>query len=273
MDKSTILLSAGVVPWLNLTQSLNFVKKIGFDGLEFLPARRSVAEIEKSIKIYGKNNWTKHIVNIKLIKSMHQSWRLDSESGIFFGALRLAFFPSVSASTETLRIVSSALSCPLTVHDLSPLWVCDTSNKALSKEIFYEIFGVDSRSPKEIKEWLKNKKHKIVVDTRDDQSLLWAKKHGFYDWRDFWNWVGIENIGNVQVTLIGIDGMKKILNHSLTLAEEQLLWLHKKRWIGSVTVEANPLMLILLKRGDMKKGLRDIAYFVRTTLENGQKWS
>lgn len=283
MNKSTILLSGGIIPWLGLTKSLKFVREVGCDGLEVVPVRSVISEIENAVKKHGERLWAKEFKDSKLIKSVHHSWRLDlgkhDEYGIDFfpniiaNATLLTFFPSNTTAVKYLSIVIDTLNCPITVHDLSKIWTDDLEDQEFSGEILYEILGPNSENPDNIKRWLLHKNHKLVVDTRDDQSLLWARKHGFANWQTFWQWVGTKKIGNVQLTLMGQKGMGFIFDHKKTLAEEEFLWLNENNWHGSVTIEANPIMLFYLCRGNIKRGLRTIIQFIQTTLNEGKRWS
>lgn len=281
MSKNEIILSGGSIPWLGIKQALNYSIDTGYDGLEILPTRKVVNELEGLIKIYGEDKWLDHISNPDLIKSIHQNWRLDIGSdkeykinflwSLLYIILRFLLFPKNNRSKKIIRIISEKLHLPVTVHDISREWTCD--DKEFYGGIFYEIIGLQGKSPVEVKKWLTDKQHKIVVDTRDDQSLLWAKEYGFNGWRSFWEWIGLQNIGGIQLTLIGANGFKKILNHALSTVEEQFLWLHKQKWQGIITVEVNPLMLFIVNGGKMKQGLQTIAAFIRQTLGNGKSWS
>lgn len=44
-------------------------------------------------------------------------------------------------------------------------------------------------------------------------------------------------------------------------------------WKGAIIVEINPLMLFFLTFGNIKKGLREIILFVRTTVDAGESWT
>lgn len=275
MSKTEIILSSGSIPWLGVRQALNYSRAAGYDGLEILPTRIIVKEIEDAINLYGKDRWSKYFSNLRLIKSIHQSWRLDIGLdreykinfiwSLFFNVLRIIFFPDPNKSKEIIGIVLKKLNVPVVVHDISKKWTHDDTE--FSGGIFYEIIGTKTRNPKEVKEWLTKKQHKIVVDTRDDQSLLWAKKNKFNDWRSFWKEMGVQNIGEVQVTLIGTTGLKKILIGEQSTIREQLLWLRTQKWKGVITVEVNPLTLFIVNKGKLKKGLQKIAAFVRQYVE------
>lgn len=283
MNKSNILLSGGVIPWLGLAKSLQFVKDIKCSGLELVPVRSVTSEIESSVKNHGESLWIKEFVDAKLIKSIHHSWRLDmgkhGEYGVDFfpsiitNSILLTFFPNNADATKYLSIVLDTLYCPITVHDLSKTWIHNSNGQEFPGEVFYEILGPNSENPDNLKAWLLHQKHKLVVDTRDDQSLLWASKYGFTNWQTFWQWIGIKKIGNVQLTLIGQKGMRRIFDHKKTLAEEEFLWLNKNKWKGSVTIEANPIVLFYLCRGNIKRGLQTIIQFIQTTHNEGKRWS
>lgn len=283
MFNHDIMLSAGVIPWLGIKQALNYVKDVGYDGLELLPVRKAVVELNEAIKIYGKDDWIKGFSDINLIKGLHQSWRLDmgldknyginSFISFLFSMIRRIFFPKTSESERFIEDISETLNKPVTTHDISDKWTKGGSNKEFSGGINYEILGLRAKTPQEIKHWLKGRRHFIIIDTRDDQSLLWANKYNFKSWKDFWSWIGIKKINSLQLTLIGINGISKIIRHKKCLAEQQLLWLHEKKWRGSVTVEVNPLALFLVCKGDIKKGLKIIASFIRKTLDKGESWS
>lgn len=281
MSRYKVILSSGSIPWLGLKEAFSYLLKTGYDGLEIVPTRKMTREIEDAVKFFGPDRWINHFTNINLIKGIHQNWRLDIGLdkeyrinlllGIFFTIIRILLFPKPDKSRKIIKLVSEKLNLPVTVHDISNEWTnCDNE---FSGGIFLEMIGEKGRSPEEIKSWLVNRKHKIVVDTRDDQSLLWARNYGLSDWKTFWEWIGIGNIGGIQLTLIGIDGLDKILRHQLSSAEEQFLWLNKQKWNGVVTVEVNPLILLLTTRGKIKQGLQTIATFVRQTLGEGNSWS
>lgn len=281
MSKNEIILSGGSIPWLGIKQSLDYAIDAGYDGLEILPTRKVIKELESVIKIYGEDQWANYFSNLNLIKGIHQNWRLDIGLdkeykinplwSLFFIVIRILLFPSIDKSKKIIEIVSKKLNLPVTVHEISNEWTHDDNE--FSGGIFFEIISVKKRSPEEIKKWLTKKQHKIVVDTRDDQSLLWAKHYGFQNWKSFWEWIGLQNIGGIQLTLIGANGLKKILNDTVSTTEEQFLWLHKQKWQGIVTVEVNPLILFIATRGKVKQGLRTIADFVRQTIGNGNNWS
>lgn len=279
MSKCKVILSSASIPWLGINQAIRYSIETGYDGLEILPTRRVVKDIENAIKLFGKDKWTKYFNNLDNIYGIHQNWRLDigldKEYKINFlwsrlyNFIRILLFPANYKSKRIIAIISKKLHIPVTVHDISKEWTYE--KKEFSGGILYEIIGI-KRTPKEIKAWLKEK-HKIVVDTRDDQSLLWAQSYGFKNWQFFWKWIGLQNIGGVQLTLIGSNGLKKILNHSFSVAEEQLLWLYKQKWDGTVTVEINPLTLFIVTRGRAKQGLRTLVDFVKQTVNNGNNWS
>lgn len=282
MKKNGILLSLGSIPWYGLKRSIQYVENIGYDGLELIPSRIVTSEIKSAIKIHGRKKWTRHISNIKLIKSIHQNWRIDIgldktyriglPISIFFIFLRLILFPKIKESNKIIKLLSEDLNIPLTVHDLSSKWLKNNQNEELSEEILYEIMALPI-TKEQLKNWMEKNYHNIVVDSRDDQSLLWAKKNGFNTWQEFWKWIGLKKIKNLQLTFIGVKGLRKIIRREKSLAEEQLLWLYEHAWIGNVTVEVNPLMLIFLYKADMKKGFMEIARFIRQTLIQGKKWS
>lgn len=282
MKKNEILLSGGSIPWYGLKRSIRYVENIGYDGLELIPSRIVTSEIKSAIKTHGRKRWTRHISNLVLIKSIHQNWRIDIgldktygigfPISIFFIFLRLVLFPKIKESNKIIQLLSEDFNIPLTVHDLSGKWLKNNQNEELSEEILYEIMPTHI-TPEQLKNWMEKNCHNIIVDSRDDQSLLWSKKNGFNTWQEFWKWVGLKKIKNLQLTFIGAGGLKKIIRKEKSLAEEQLLWLNKHKWVGNVTVEVNPLMLIFLYKGDMKKGFMEIAQFIRQTLIQGKKWS
>ena len=190
-----------------------------------------------------------------MIGNIHQSWRLDMGMdksygiqfpiNIFFAILRFVFFPKVKQSNDLIELLSDNLNLPVTVHDLSDKWTRDNNNKEFSGGISYEIIGA-STDPEKLKQWMKNPKHNIVIDSRDDQSLLWARKYGFDSWQKFWTWIGIDKIKSYQLTFIGYNGLRKIFMHQRSLPEEQLLWLNESNWNGKVVVEINPLIILIL---------------------------
>lgn len=275
MGRIKIILSAGSIPWLGVNQAIEFSERIGYDGLEILPTRLIVSEMNHAIKLNGEDKWVDSFINLKSIKSIHQNWRfdigLDKKYGIgflwsvFFNVVRYLLFPAIDKSQEILEIISRKLQIPIVVHDISKRWT--DYNREFSGGILYEIIGKDIRKPREIEEWLKGRKHKVVLDTRDDQSLLWAKANKLNNWKYFWQWVRVENIGGIQVTLIGRKGIEKILHKKDDLLKEYLLWLCKNNWVGTITIEVNPLMLFILKKGKFKQGLREIADFIREIIE------
>lgn len=281
MSKNEIILSGGSIPWLGIKQALNYSIDTGYDGLELLPTRKVTRELESIIKIYGEDKWANYFSNLNSIKGIHQNWRLDLGLdkeykinplwSLFFTVIRILLFPSIDKSKKIIEIVSKKLDLPVTVHEISNKWTHDDDE--FSGGIFYEIMSAKGTNPAEIKKWLRKKQHKMVMDTRDDQSLLWAKNYGFKDWKAFWEWIGLQNIGSIQLTLIGASGLKNILNRTLSTAEEQFLWLYKQKWHGIITIEVNPLILFIVSRGRMKEGLRTIATFVRQTIGEGRNWS
>ncbi|MCL5432981.1 MAG: hypothetical protein M1524_02600 [Patescibacteria group bacterium] len=267
-----ILLSLGSFPWLGLKKSILLIKRINYDGLEILPTRKITQEVKKEQKI-GKE--------LLLIKGIHQSWRLDNGldaeyrisifTSFFYRLLRYVFFPSISDSNETIAILSKRLNVPLTIHDISETWTLEFKNINQTR-YNYEIFN-NSLKPSAIKTWLELSGNNIAIDTRDDQSLIWAKQNGFKNWKEFWKWLGLKKIKNIQLTLIGRKGISDIFLHKHSVTEEQLLWLNKNNWKGSVTVEANPLNLFILSKGNVHRGLILIGKFIRSTLDEGRKWS
>lgn len=271
MNNHEVLLSTGTTPWLGLEGASNYAKEIKYDGLEVLPLRQIVREIKRSVRAPGMED----------IKGVHRSWVLDNalerkhglEPRTYDKVLRLLLFPSINDSREMVAVVSKARRAPVVVHDIAPEWTQDTQEQEFAGGVALEISSHQTRSPEEIKKWLEEGKHNIVADTRDDQSIVWAGRYGLRDWQDFWHWLGLEKIKSVQLTLIGKKGMNDIFNHQETLAEQQFLWLNKQGWNGPVTVEVNPLTLFLGTRGKIGKGLQEIGYFVRTTLDKGKPWS
>lgn len=272
MQRNEILLSGGSVPWLGLKQTIHLAKSVGFDGIELVPTRKIAAEITHILQ-----------AELKYVKGLHHSWRLDMghdrEYGLpffatpFFLIVRLLFFPKIMHSRESLGLLSKQLDIPATVHGLSDEWIHDKERREFAGGIQYELIGEYAENPDKIKKWLKKKSHSIVVDTRDDQSLAWAKNHGFNNWIDLWTWIELEKIRNIQLTLIGPKGLTRILNKLSSLPEKQFLWLHAQNWKGTVTVEVNPFILFLLYKANIKRGLKEIVLFVRTTLQKGKRWS
>ncbi len=269
MQKSNIILSTGTLVWFGLKQIITLAKGTGYDGVEIVPTRRIVKE-------------TIGASDLKFMKSIHHNWRLDigqdqkyginKFTSLIFTILRLIFCPSLPQSKIFIQNLSTKLNCPVTVHEISPKWTKDNQSKEFLGGISYEIMDT-STTPDELRRWLRNSDHSIVVDSRDDQSLLWAKKYGFRDWKELWTWIGLKKIKGIQLTLIGLNGIKKILNHEETLPEQQLLWLYEKRWEGTVTVEVNPISLYISSQGRLRQGLKTILNFTRQTLVYGKKWS
>lgn len=275
MKRNKILLSSGIFPWLTLSEITNIAYENSFDGIELVPTR----QIIKSLKT---SRTTVNSSDLRSIKGLHQSWRLDigqdkkysinKFNSLIFIILRFILFPPIKESTELLQSLSKTLKCPATVHGLSDNWTKDNQGKEFLGGISYEIMDT-STDPDTLRDWLKNANHSIVVDSRDDQSLQWAKKYGFRDWKELWTWIGFKKIKGIQLTLIGLNGIRKILNHKKTLPEEQLLWLHEKRWEGNVTVEVNPISLFISNKGQLREGLKIISSFTRQTLIHGKNWS
>lgn len=269
MQKNNILLSLGTFHWMKIEKAIQIASETGFDGLEILPTRVAIGEKLNPL-------------HFNKIKSIHQNWRLDigsdkqyginKLSSLFFLILRIIFFPNSHSSSMFLQKISHKLHIPLTVHDISPKWTNGENQKEFEGGINYEIFD-SIMTPDALKLWLMNKKHFIEIDTRDDQSIIWAKKHGFKDWKEFWKWIGLKKINGIQLTLIGRKGIKAILAHKKSLPEEQLLWLHKQNWKGNVTVEINPLSLLFSNKFDIKGGLKTIFNFADQTLRLGKNWS
>lgn len=281
MRRNEIILSGGSVPWLGLKQTIHLAKNVGFDGIELVPTRKITSDIVPILK--EKQNVIQSLPELKHVRGFHQSWRLDIGNDRRYGlpllvislflTVRLLFFPNIKYSRKCIGFLSKVLNIPVTVHGISREWTLYEKNKEFEGGILYELIGDYAEDPDKIKKWLKEKNHYIVIDTRDDQSLAWAKKHGFNDWRVLWTWIGFEKIKSIQLTLIGPKGLKRILNRQYSLAEEQFLWLHAQNWKGTVTVEVNPIILFLLYKGNMQKGLREIASFVNRTLNEGRNWS
>lgn len=269
MYKNNILLSTGSVLWMSLKHVIPLAIETGFNGIEVVPTKIIINE-----KINPSS--------LGFIKGIHHNWRLDigqdSKYGInkftslVFILIRFIFFPSVFKSRTFLQRLSKNINCPVTVHNISSLWTRDNNQSEFEGGILYEIMNIEV-TPKTLKKWLSHPNHHIVVDTRDDQSLIWAKKYGFNTWQEFWKWIGLKKIKNLQLTLIGIKGIINILRHEKSLAEEQLLWLNKRKWVGNITVEVNPLILFFLLKGDIKKGFKIISQFAKQTLIEGKKWS
>lgn len=275
MFKHNIYLSGGVTPWLGIKNTIKLAKECGFDGVELLPTRIVTKELSNDFNPYIKES-----INIK---GLHQNWRLDIgqdkkygisfTSSIFYLILRHIFFPKIESSQKILTQLSNTLSITTTVHEISEKWIRNSDKKEFTGGINFEIIGNQKITKSELKRWLIDEKHGIVVDTRDDQSICWAKKNGFKNFIDFWTWIGTEKIKCVQLTLIGGNGIKRILTHKETLAEKELLWLNKMAWKGSIVVEINPLMLFFINFGNVKNGLKEIILFIRTTLDAGKLWT
>lgn len=275
-----ILLSLGCIPWFGIEQSVKYARRLGYDGIELLPTRKVNHEINQAIKDYGEN-WKIVFSYIDHVAHVHHSWRLDTGwdeaygighiSSFLFRYIRTILFPTDAVTISCINRLVEALHIPVTVHDITPRWTKNQQSE-FSGGIAYEIMNTD-KTKKELKKWLHQKGHLIVIDSRDDQSLSWAKHNGFSDWKEFWTWIDLKNIVNYQLTLIGMNGVKRILHRKNTLAEKQLLWLHQKRWKGSVTVEINPLVLFLTSNCHFQKGFKAIADFINTTLIEGKRWS
>lgn len=272
MKNIKIVLSSGCFPWMSLGKVCSLAQKTGYGGIELLPSRKMSNELKRPS--------TKPL--LKKINGLHQNWRLDigldKSYGIqfplsaLFTILRLVLFPETKTSNETLKLLSAELNLPVTVHNLSEKWTKDNDKKEFKGGILLEIIGT-SINPREIKNWIRQKKHNITLDSRDDQSLIWARKYGFITWQIFWKWLGVKKIKNYQLTFMGTDSLRKIMRHEKSLAEDQLLWLNKNKWEGHVTIELNPLVLFFLFKGDLEKGLKAINQFVKRTLILGKKWS
>lgn len=281
MVMNEVLLSTGSIPWCGLKNSIGYAKDVGFDGIEIVPSRRIIKEARKII-IKSEHSWTENPKSLNSIRGLHQSWRLDIgldksydikfPMTVLFSALRLILFPGTEKSNGILKLMSENLDLPVVVHNLSDKWTKDDNHKEFPGGILYEMIGMPINQ-KILKNWLRNEHHNIVIDSRDDQSLKWAKQYGFKKWQKFWTWLGIKKIKNYQLTFIGAGGLRKIIKHEKSLAEEQLLWLHENKWQGHVTVEANPLMLFFLLKGNINKGLFIINQFIRHTLKEGKRWS
>lgn len=269
MYKNNILLSTGSVLWMDIKHVIPLAKEAGFDGIELVPTK--IITNEK-----------RNLSNLGFIKGIHHNWRLDigqdnkyginKLTSVIFILIRLIFFPSVYKSRTFLQYLSKTINCPVTVHHISSQWTRDNNQKEFKGGVLYEIMNT-TITPKILKEWLSHPNHYIVVDTRDDQSLLWAKKYGFKKWKELWKWIGLRKIKGVQLTLIGTSALKQILYHRKSLPEEQFLWLNKKKWKGSVTVEINPLSLFMASKGRIKNGLGTLSSFVNHTLNDGKQWS
>ena len=274
MKRSKIFLSSGIFPWFTLSKITNFAKENSFDGIELLPTRQIIKNFE--------NDYQTNPLVFKSIKGIHHNWRLDIGqdkkyginmlNSLVFMLIRLTFFPSVSKSRTFLQYLSKTIDCPEKIHNISSKWTKDNNKKGFKGGVSCEIMDI-TITPQALKEWLTHANHFIVVDTRDDQSSLWAKKYGFKDWKQFWMWIGLQKIKSIQLTLIGTSTIKKILDHKKTLAEEQLIWMNKNKWEGNVTVEVNPISILLSNKFKLKEGLSEISFFTRQTLIHGKKWS
>lgn len=282
MKKNEILLSQGSILWLGLKKSIQYTEDIGFDGLEILPTRIVIKEINDLINRYGKK-WHSNLYKLYKIKSIHQNWRLDNGLDNDYGIslmpsllsfiIRFIFFPKANTSRRFVGNISKLLNIPVVIHSTNDEWTRDNYGKEFSGGILYEIFNTKKVTKEILKNWLTKNKYNVVIDTRDDQSLSWAKNHGFANYKDFWNWIGLKKIKSLQLTLIGMEGIRKILLHQNSLAEKQLLWLHRQSWHGSLVIEVNPVILYFLNKRDLKKGLAIILTFAKQTLEEGKKWS
>lgn len=270
MKTHAIYLSLGVIPWLGMKEVLQFAKECGFDGIDILPTRIVTKELEDQFD-YSMDQF-------RGVATAHQSWRLDRGqdkkygidfmTGIFYSMLRYVFFPSLEKSGKTLTQISNRCNLPVTVHNISHPWVNDEYGNEFSGGINLEILDAKTITKSQLKNWLKAKNHAMVVDTRDDQSLRWATSHGFKNYKDFWTWIGLTKIHSVQLTLIGAKGMREIFDHEESLAQKELAWLYQMKWKGSVIVEVNPFTLLLQSRGNIKKGLKEIVLFIKTTLRS-----
>lgn len=273
MNKSRIIISSGCLPFLKIESFIRLANQTGYDGIEYLPTRLSISEIKNAIalkKIFLKN-----------IKCIHQNWRLDLgkdktydikfPTNIFFTLLRFFFYPNVEETNNIISSLSNNLHLSVTVHDLSSEWTKNNNQEYLGG-ISYEMIR-SAINLKRLKIWMNNPKHNFVIDSRDDQSTLWAKRQGFKTWKIFWRWITLDKIKSYQLTFIGFNGLKKILKHEPSLPEKQLLWLHKNNWNGEVVAEVNPLVVLFLCRGNFKNGLEIINQFARQTLIEGKKWS
>lgn len=275
MRDKKIYLSSGTFPWRGITKIIRFAKKCGFDGIELLPTQKMTSELGKNLSQY-KNE-------LQYVASLHQSWRLDlghdhkyninALVSAFFTLLRYIFFPTIADSTKLLTKISRLYGIPVTVHNISEKWVLDSSFREFSGGINLEIIDRNEIAKYELKKWLKNDRHSLVIDTRDDQSLRWARHNGFRNYSDFWKWVGLKKINSIQLSLIGMSGIRNILHRKLTLAEKELMWLHSMKWQGLVVVEVNPILLFFLNSGNVSLGLQTIVRFVKTTLYEGKRWS
>lgn len=273
---ASVLLSGGSLLWLNIKEATHVTRPLGYDGIELLPTRRVVNEMKKLAVNKELHAYESYI------KGIHHNWRLDIGkrtdyhisllTDIFFTIIRFLFFPSKEKALHLLTQLSTYYYLPITVHHISDLWTKGNDNQEFAGGVNYEIIN-DTISKDELSLWLQEKNHGIVLDTRDDQSLVWGKKNGFSTWQELWDWIGVEKIKNVQLTLIGGSGISKILSRKQCLAEEQLLWLHAKKWKGPITVEVNPIALFICTRMHLFVGLKTIAAFVKTTLIKGERWS
>lgn len=274
MQTHAIYLSLGTVPWFTIEDTVKLARACGFAGVEVLPTRKIVKELNES---------DQGVIPSNAVYTAHQSWRLDIGhdhsysipiiTSTWYTFLRYLFFPNIENSHKALTRLSNKFHIPVTVHDISSEWTLDSDGKEFSGGINLEILEDKKITKMSLKNWLKNKKHMVVVDSRDDQSLRWATYNGFQKFTDFWTWIGLEKIHSIQLTLIGKNGIKNIFDHRISLAETELLWLHQKKWEGSVIIEVNPLILFLETQGNVKKGLQIIASFVVTVLSKGERWS
>jgi hypothetical protein len=269
MSKNKILLSTGSILWMGIKQATNFAKQAGYDGIEVVPTNKLINE---NIENY---DWS-------FIDGLHHNWRMDigqdnkyaidKFTSLLFTLLRLIFFPKINSSKIFIQHISTKYKLPVTIHNITPEWTKDNENVEFKGGINLEIIGT-SIPLEELKKWLKDNHHNISIDSRDDQSLIWAKKYGFNSWQYFWKWLRLEKIKNYQLTFIGNRTLRQIMKHEISLPEEQLLWFYENNWKGNIIVEVNPLMLFFLCKGNIKNGFKIISKFVRQTLVEGKKWS
>ncbi|MBN1263784.1 MAG: hypothetical protein JW991_05545 [Candidatus Pacebacteria bacterium] len=276
-----IRLSTGSFPGGNLEQAAAYIKKIDYDGLELVPLKPITRQIKEAIAAHGQD-WADYLPGLERVRSVHHSWKLDNDLERSHGVkpsplnhiLRMILFPPIHDSSEAVAAIAQARHVPVIIHDISSQWTQDIGGQEFTGGLGLEISSHLTRSVDEVQAWLERKQHHLVADTRDDQAIVWAqKKSCVADWQKLWNFFGLEKIRNIQLTLIGKQGMRKILAGQETLAEKQFLWLHHQNWQGSITVEVNPLTLYTTTRGYLASGLNIFSQFIHTTLDQGQNWS
>lgn len=284
MNKNEIHLSQGVLPF-GIERSAKITSDTGYTSMELIPNRFTSRKINRVFVKDGVDG-VRNIQGLSIVESAHHSWRMDNElerkhsfkTSAFQRLLRFTLFPNNREAKETLTHVFQAKEngIPIVVHDIDDEWTHDAYGEEFKGGIVLEMSQHQTRTKEEVKNWLEDNNHYMAIDTRDDQSIDWANKQGFESWEDYWQWIGLEKIKCAHLTFIGEKGLKNILEHNETLAEKQLIWLHKQGWKGFLTVEGNPLTLIKIaakKISGINNSLEQVRLFVETTLEKGQPWS